>query len=77
MKNVKTQMSKELWKQIRYKARCQLLSQVSNKVILQVEGEVFEQVSGQLYQSFGPNLKMTILNHNYSSFLEKLNDYGY
>ncbi len=55
----------------------QCIRKTSNKVILQVEGEVFQQVSGQLYQSFEPNVKMTILNHNYSFFLEKLNNHGY
>lgn len=51
--------------------------QTSNKVLLQAEGEVFEQIVGHLYQNFEPNVKKTMLNHNYSLFLDKLNNYGY
>lgn len=43
----------------------QSISQTSNKVLLQVEGEVFEQVIGQLYQNLEPNLKKTMLKHNF------------
>ena len=54
----------------------QSISRTSNKVLLQAEGEVFEQVIGQLYQNLEPNVKKTMLNHNYSLFLDKLNNYG-
>ena len=43
----------------------QSISQTSNKVLIQVEGEVFEQVIGQLYQNLEPNLKKTMLKHNF------------
>jgi len=43
----------------------QSISQTSNKVLLQVEGEVFEQVIGQLYQNLEPNVKKTMLKHNF------------
>ena len=43
--------------------------QTSNKVLLQAEGEVFEQVIGQLYQNLEPNVKKTMLNHNFSLHL--------
>ena len=43
----------------------QSISQTSNKVLLQAEGEVFEQVIGQLYQNLEPNLKKTMLKHNF------------
>ena len=55
----------------------QSISRTSNKVLLQAEGEVFEQIVGHLYQNFEPNVKKTMLNHNYSLFLDKLNNYGY
>jgi hypothetical protein len=48
----------------------------SNKVLLQADGEVFEQIAGHLYQGFEPNVKMTMLKHNFSLHLQKLNDYG-
>ena len=51
--------------------------QTSNKVLLQAEGEVFEQVIGQLYQNLEPNVKKTMLKHNFSLHLQKLNNYGY
>ena len=43
--------------------------QTSNKVLLQAEGEVFEQVIGQLYQNLEPNVKKTMLKHNFSLHL--------
>ena len=43
--------------------------QTSNKVLLQVEGEVFEQVIGQLYQNLEPNVKKTMLKHDFSLHL--------
>lgn len=43
----------------------QSISQTSNKVLIQVEGEVFEQVIGQLYQNLEPNVKKTMLKHNF------------
>ena len=47
----------------------QSISRTSNKVLLQVEGEVFEQVIGQLYQNLEPNVKKTMLKHNFSLHL--------
>ena len=47
----------------------QSISQTSNKVLLQVEGEVFEQVIGQSYQNLEPNVKKTMLKHNFSLHL--------
>lgn len=55
----------------------QSILQISNKVLLQAEGEVFEQIIGHLYQNFEPNVKKTMLNRNYSLFLDKLNNHGY
>jgi len=43
--------------------------QTSNKVLLQAEGEVFEQIIGHLYQNFEPNVKKTMLKHNFSLHL--------
>jgi hypothetical protein len=43
--------------------------QTSNKVLLQAEGEVFEQIVGHLYQNFEPNVKKTMLKHNFSLHL--------
>ena len=43
--------------------------QTSTKVLLQAEGEVFEQVIGQLYQNLEPNVKKTMLKHNFSLHL--------
>lgn len=43
--------------------------QTSNKVLLQAEGEAFEQVIGQLYQNLEPNVKKTMLKHNFSLHL--------
>lgn len=39
--------------------------QISNKVLIQAEGEVFEQIIGQLYQNLEPNVKKTMLKHNF------------
>ena len=43
----------------------QSISQTSNKVLIQAEGEVFEQIIGQLYQNLEPNVKKTMLKHNF------------
>jgi hypothetical protein len=76
MNNIRQQIRRQLGDKTINLIINQGIRQTSNKVILQAEGEVFQQVSGQLYQSFEPNVKMTMLNHNYSLFLEKLIDYG-
>ena len=76
MNNIRQQIRRQLGDKTINLIINQGIRKTSNKVILQAEGEVFEQVSGQLYQSFEPNVKMTMLNHNYSLFLEKLIDYG-
>ena len=47
----------------------QTIYQTSNKVLIQEEGEVFEQVIGQLYQNLEPNVKKTMLKHNFSLHL--------
>lgn len=44
---------------------------ISNKVLLQAEGEVFEQIIGHLYQNFEPNVKKTMLKHNFLLLLKK------
>ena len=76
MNNIRQQIRRQLGDKTINLIINQGIRQTSNKVLLQAEGEVFQQVSGQLYQSFEPNVKMTMLNHNYSLFLEKLIDYG-
>lgn len=76
MNNISKQIRRKLGDKTTNLITNQIIRQTSNKVILQAEGDVFQQVSGQLYQSFEPNVKMTMLNHNYSLFLNKLIDYG-
>ena len=76
MNNIRQQIRRQLGDKTTNLITNQIMHQTSNNVILQAEGEVFQQVSGQLYQSFEPNVKMTMLNHNYSLFLQKLIDYG-
>lgn len=77
MNNISKQIRRKLGYKLTILLSKQSISQTSNKVLLQVEGEVFEQVIGQLYQNLEPNVKKTMLKHNFSLHLQKLNNYGY
>lgn len=76
MNNISKQIRRKLGDKTTIFIINQIIRQTSNKVLLQVEGEVFEQVIGQLYQNLEPNVKETMLKHNFSLHLQKLNDYG-
>ena len=77
MNNISKQIRRKLGDKLTILLSKQSISQTSNKVLLQVEGEVFEQVIGQLSQNLEPNVKKTMLKHNFSLHLQKLNNYGY
>ena len=76
MNSVSQKISKELGDKVTTYVVKKSILQISNKVLIQAEGEVFEQIIGQLYQNVEPNVKMTMLKHNFSLHLQKLNDYG-
>lgn len=65
MKNTSQQILRKLGDKLTICLSKQSISKTSNKVLIQVEGEVFEQVIGQLYQNLEPNLKNTMLKHNF------------
>lgn len=77
MNSVSQKIRRELGDKLTNSVVNKSIAQTSNKVLLQAEGEVFEQIIGRLYQNFEPNVKKTMLEHNFSLPLQKLTNYGY
>lgn len=76
MNSVSQKISRELGDELTTLIVKKSILQISNKVLIQAEGEVFEQIINRLYQNFELNIKKTMLKHNFSLPLQKLNDYG-
>lgn len=76
MNSVSQKISRELGDKVTTLVVKKSILQISNKVLVQAEGEVFEQIINRLYQNFELNIKKTMLKHNFSLHLQKLNDYG-
>ena len=65
MNSVSQKISKELGDKVTTYVVKKSILQISNKVLIQAECEVFEQIIGQLYQNLEPNVKKTMLKHNF------------
>lgn len=65
MNSVSQKISKELGDKVTTYVVKKSILQISNKVLIQAEGEVFDQIIGQLYQNLEPNVKKTMLKHNF------------
>jgi hypothetical protein len=77
MNNVSQQIRRKLGDKTINLIIKQSIFKTNNKVLLQAEGEVFQIVNGHLYENLEPNVKRTMLKHNFLLYLQKLNDYGY
>lgn len=77
MNNVSQQIRRKLGDKTINLIIKQSIFKTNNKVLLQAEGEVFQIVNGHLYENLEPNVKRTMLKHNFLLYLQKLNDHGY